>query len=106
MGEEMIMRAFGKTGLRVSALGFGAGHIGGDALGDRDCEALLGAALDGGITLIDVARSYGCAEERIGRLLAHRRDEYVLSTKGGYGIDGVRDWTASAITRGIAESLQ
>jgi aryl-alcohol dehydrogenase-like predicted oxidoreductase len=101
----METRAFGSSGLRVSVLGFGAGQIGGDELSDADAERLLAGALDFGITLIDTARSYGRAEERIGRLLAHRRRDFVLSTKGGYGVEGVGDWTYDAVARGIDEAL-
>ncbi len=101
----METRDFGKSGLRVSALGFGTGQIGGDDVGDREAETMLGAVLDRGVTLIDTARSYGRAEERIGKYLAHRRSEFVLSTKGGYGIENVADWTYDAVARGIDEAL-
>jgi aryl-alcohol dehydrogenase-like predicted oxidoreductase len=101
----METRPFGSTGLRVSVLGFGAGQIGGDDCSDSDAERLLGAALDGGVTFIDTARSYGRSEERIGRLLAHRRHDFVLSTKGGYGVEGAGDWTYDAVARGIHEAL-
>jgi aryl-alcohol dehydrogenase-like predicted oxidoreductase len=100
----METRDFGKSGLRVSALGFGAGQIGGDDLDEPEVERVLGAALDLGVTLIDTARSYGRSEERIGRHLSHRRKDFVLSTKGGYGIDGVQDWTYEAVARGIDEA--
>jgi aryl-alcohol dehydrogenase-like predicted oxidoreductase len=101
----METRDFGNSGIRVSALGFGTGQIGGDEVDDRAASHLLGEVLDLGVTLIDTARSYGRAEERIGKLLAHRRKDFVLSTKGGYGIDGVGDWSYDAVARGIDEAL-
>ena len=101
----MPRRPFGKSALETSVLGFGAGHIGGSELDEKDVDALLGALLDLGVCLIDTARSYGLSEERIGRHLSHRRNEFVLSTKGGYGIDGVADWTGEAISRGIDAAL-
>jgi aryl-alcohol dehydrogenase-like predicted oxidoreductase len=101
----MERRAFGSTGLMVPVLGFGGGHIGGDELSDGEVASLLGEAVDAGVTFIDTARSYGASEERIGRHLRHRRHELVLSTKGGYGIDGVPDWSAAAVSRGIDEAL-
>jgi aryl-alcohol dehydrogenase-like predicted oxidoreductase len=101
----MITRPLGKTGLSVSALGFGGGQIGRLELSEREAEELLCTALDRGITLIDTARSYGCSEERIGRYVSHRRTELVLSTKGGYGVDGEVDWTGGAISRGIERAL-
>ncbi len=101
----MQQRNFGNTGLKVSALGLGAGQIGGESLDESAAGALLNSALDGGITLIDTARGYGLSEERIGRHLAHRRSEFVLSTKVGYGIAGHADWTYGCVVAGIDEAL-
>jgi aryl-alcohol dehydrogenase-like predicted oxidoreductase len=101
----MLQRPFGSTGLTVSALGFGAGQIGGSDLTEDEAARILGAALDLGVTFFDTAPSYGLSEERIGRHLSHRRREIVLSTKGGYGVDGVADWTGEVITRGIEAAL-
>jgi aryl-alcohol dehydrogenase-like predicted oxidoreductase len=66
----------------------------------------LNTTLDLGITLIDTARGYGLSEERIGRHLAQRRSEFVLSTKLGYGITGQTDWTGAAIEAGVDEALR
>src|SRR4029079_11123665 len=90
-------RPFGRTALRVSALGLGAGQIGDPSLDDREVEALVLGAIDLGVPLIDTARSYGCSEERLGRLLRQRKDRFVLSTKVGYGVEGVPDWTGEAV---------
>lgn len=103
--RTMPRRPFGNSGLEASVLGFGAGHIGGPELGEKEVDALLGGLLDLGVNLIDTARSYGLSEERIGRHLSHRRHEFVLSTKGGYGVDGVADWTGEVISRGIDAAL-
>ena len=99
------MRPFGRTGLSVSALGLGAGEIGAATLDELEVEALLRTAIDCGVTLIDTARSYGLSEERIGRFLAPVRDAAVLSTKVGYGVDGVADWTGECVRRGIDRAL-
>lgn len=99
-------RAFGKTGLRVSALGFGGSHIGGDEITDADAATILHSAIDLGINLIDTARSYDLSEERIGRALGARRQEIILSTKIGYGIHGFTDWTAEIISAGVTEALR
>jgi aryl-alcohol dehydrogenase-like predicted oxidoreductase len=99
------MRPFGRTGLSVSALGLGAGEIGAATLDELEVEALLRTAIDCGVTLIDTARSYGLSEERIGRYLAPVRDAAVLSTKVGYGVDGVADWTGECVRRGIDRAL-
>jgi aryl-alcohol dehydrogenase-like predicted oxidoreductase len=98
-------RAFGATGLSVSPLGLGAGELGDPALDDREVEAVLRSAVELGVTVIDTARSYGRSEERIGRFLAPVRDRIVLSTKVGYGVDGVQDWTGECIRRGIDRAL-
>jgi len=70
-------------------------------LPEEAAARLLNHALDLGLTLIDTARSYGLSEERIGRHLARRRDEFVLSTKVGYGIDGIPDWTYDCVVAGV-----
>ena len=102
----MEQRPFGSTGLTVSALGLGAGQIGEREVSDREAATLLNAALDAGITLVDTARGYGTSEERIGRHLAARRDEFVLSTKGGYDIEGTDDWTPENLRRSVERSLR
>jgi aryl-alcohol dehydrogenase-like predicted oxidoreductase len=102
----MHKKPYGKTGLSVSVLGLGAGQIGADGLDDNTVSRLLNEALDLGITLIDTARGYGHSEARIGQHLRHRRHEFVLSTKVGYGISGQQDWTAGCISAGVIEALQ
>lgn len=102
----MLKRNFGTSSLQVSALGFGAGHIGGDGVTDRGAHALLDRALDLGVNFIDTARGYGLSEERIGRWLPAHRDEVVLSTKVGYGVEGATDWSATAVTGGVDEALR
>jgi len=101
----MNSRPFGQTGLHVSALGFGAMHLNDERVSEQDAGRLLNQVLDLGVTLIDTARGYGLSEERIGRHLAHRRQEFVLSTKVGYGIDGVPDWTYACIVAGVEAAL-
>ncbi len=101
----MIQRALGRTGLQVSVLGFGAMHF--DGLTDEaEIGRLLNGVLDLGITLIDTARGYGQSEARIGRHLAGRRQEFVLSTKFGYGVDGVPDWSYPCIVQGVERALR
>jgi aryl-alcohol dehydrogenase-like predicted oxidoreductase len=102
----MEQRPFGLTGLTVSALGLGAGQVGERDVTDREAATLLNAALDAGITLVDTARGYGTSEERIGRHLASRRDEFVLSTKGGYDIHGTQDWTPENLRGTVERALR
>jgi aryl-alcohol dehydrogenase-like predicted oxidoreductase len=101
----MESRALGRTGLRVSVVGLGAGRIGDPALDDREVDRLIGGALDAGVTLIDSARSYGLSEERLGRALAGRREQVVLSTKVGYGVPGIPDWTGPCVEAGVDAAL-
>lgn len=105
LDRMVTKRPLGATGLFVPILGLGAGSLGGGDLGEDDVARLLHGALDRGVTLVDAARSYGLAEERIGRHLADRRAQFVLSTKVGYGVQGAPDWTALCITRGIDRAL-
>ena len=100
----MLRRPFGNSGLQVPALAFGAMQIGDPQLAESHVGRLLNHVLDAGLTLIDTARSYGMAEERIGRHLARRRDEFVLSTKVGYGVAGVPDWSYECILRGVDDA--
>ena len=101
----MQSRSFGSTGLVVSVLGFGAGHIGGGEMSEDHAGTLINRAVDRGVNLIDTARGYGLSEERVGRHLSWRRHEIVLSTKGGYGVPGCADWTGECITRGVEDAL-
>ncbi len=102
----MIKRKFGRNDFEVSAVGFGAGHIGGNELSDTDAGRLLNFALDNGINLFDTARGYGLSEERIGAFLSYRREEFILSTKVGYDIPGYNDWTYDIISAGIDAALR
>jgi aryl-alcohol dehydrogenase-like predicted oxidoreductase len=102
----MEQRQFGFTGLKVSVIGFGAGHIGDNDTNEKSVEKLLNSAVDMGITLFDTARGYGASEERIGKYLSKRRSEIVLSTKVGYGIPGFKDWTYEGIIAGVDEALK
>lgn len=102
----MILNNLGHTGLRVSALGFGAMHINDERTTEAEAGALLNQVLDLGINLVDTARGYGLSEARIGRHLAHRRADFVLSTKVGYGVDGVPDWTYDCIVQGVERALR
>ncbi|WP_327169395.1 aldo/keto reductase [Streptomyces subrutilus] len=80
----------GSSGLQVSAVGLGCNNFGGrlDAAATR---AVVDAALDAGITLLDTADIYGGrggSESHLGQALKGRRDQVVLATKFGFsGMD-------------------
>ncbi len=80
----MQYRTLGRTGVQVSSLALGAMNFG--AIGHTtqdEATALVDAALEGGINLIDTADFYsrGQSEEMVGKAVAGRRDDIVLATK-------------------------
>src|SRR5258708_26966295 len=77
------LRPFGQTGLHVSALGFGGANIGFTDISDKTLDRLFGAALELGVNLIDTAAMYGDSEEKIGRALRGKRQQYLICTKCG-----------------------
>lgn len=99
-------RPFGKSPMTASALGFGAGHIGGTQMTEQEAGTLLNRAVDLGVTLIDTARGYGMSEERIGRHLSYRRQDFVLVSKCGYSVPGYEDWTPESIRAGVDMALR
>jgi aryl-alcohol dehydrogenase-like predicted oxidoreductase len=102
---EIPIRTFGASGLRVPAIGLGAGPLGDAALDERDVESLVLRALERGVTLFDTARSYFLSEERLGRILEGRPGA-ILSTKVGYGVEGHADWTGACVAAGIDRALR
>lgn len=90
----------------VPALGYGCTAVGQRAVSEDEAARLLNGAVDLGLRLLDTARSYGLSEERIGRHLAHRRSEIILSTKVGYGVEGYEDWTGPCVSAGIDRALR
>lgn len=102
----MQLRDFANTGIKLTPLAFGAGLIGDENISEKQVETLLNLILDLGINLIDTARSYGISEERIGKYLSNRRNEFILSTKIGYGVEGYKDWTGNCINAGIERALK
>lgn len=103
----METRLLGKTGLQVSAIGFGGWEIGSSAISDDDAARLLNAALDAGVTLVDTAAAYFRSEDLIGKSIAARRSEFVLISKCG-AIDGFtrEDWSKTGIVETIERSLR
>lgn len=100
----LCSRPFGQTGISAPALGLGAGPLGDHAINDAQALHLLHRAADLGVRLVDTAPSYGRSEERIGRFL-RERPGLVVSTKLGYGVPGIEDWTGPTITRGVDLAL-
>ena len=110
----MIYNELGKTGMKVSNLGFGASSLGGVFHDIREAEGIkaVHTAVDNGINFIDVSPYYGHykAETVLGKALKEiERDRYYLSTKvGRYGENGVNTWDYSAkrVTASVYESME
>jgi aryl-alcohol dehydrogenase-like predicted oxidoreductase len=82
----MRYRSLGESGLVVSVAGLGCNNFG-RRLDTDATRAVVDAAIDAGITLLDTADTYGGAgrsEEILGEVLAGRRDQVVLATKFGH----------------------
>ncbi|WP_421107630.1 aldo/keto reductase [Streptomyces sp. NEAU-S77] len=82
----MLYRTLGRTGVQASTLALGAMNFG--AIGrttQEEATAIVDAALEGGINVIDTADMYsgGQSEEMVGKAIAGRRDDIVLATKAG-----------------------
>jgi aryl-alcohol dehydrogenase-like predicted oxidoreductase len=81
----MRYRSLGTSGLVVSVAGLGCNNVG-RRLDVDATRAVVDAAMEAGITLLDTADSYGTgrSEEILGEVLAGRRDQIVLATKFGH----------------------
>jgi aryl-alcohol dehydrogenase-like predicted oxidoreductase len=82
----MRYRPLGSSGLIVSVAGLGCNNFG-RRLDLAATRAVVDAAIDAGITLLDTADTYGGggrSEELLGEVLAGRRDQVVLATKFGH----------------------
>jgi aryl-alcohol dehydrogenase-like predicted oxidoreductase len=85
----MQKRTLGKSGLEVSALGFGCMGISfgyGPATSREDGLAIIRGAVDDGVTFFDTAEAYGpfTNEELVGDALGPVRDQVVIATKFGF----------------------
>jgi len=86
----MLYRRLGRTGLQVSALGFGSWVTFGNTLGRGEARALITQAFDAGINFFDNAEVYakGESERIMGDVLADMRfprDAYAVSSKAFFG---------------------
>ncbi len=99
---------FGRTGLRVSVLGFGAAPIGILEVEQERAARILNLMLDAGVNLIDTAAGYAGSEEMIGRAIGHRRPEFVLVSNCGRKVPGLdaREWSAANVRQTIDQSLK
>ncbi|NEB37358.1 aldo/keto reductase [Streptomyces sp. SID14515] len=107
----MQHRTLGRTGVQVSSLALGAMNFGKIGRTTQDeVTAIVDAALEAGINLIDTADVYGGgeSEEMVGRAVAGRRDDVVLATKAGMPMGeernhrgGSRRWLVAALDNSL-----
>ena len=104
----MEYTTLGRTGLRVGVAGLGCGGYSRLGLGRGKSEAgaiaVVHAALDHGVNLIDTAAAYG-TEEVVGRALAGRRDGVVLATKS-MTRDGAKALSGAEVVASLEASLK
>jgi aryl-alcohol dehydrogenase-like predicted oxidoreductase len=105
----MEYRVLGRTGLRVSALGFGCGNVGGLMVrGTRaERERAVARALELGVNFFDTAPAYGdgVSEEHLGQSLETLGARCLVATKVRLGGDGLAD-PGKAVTRSLETSLR
>ncbi|NUL44928.1 aldo/keto reductase [Cellulosimicrobium funkei] len=111
----MEHRRLGRSGLSVSVVGLGCNNLGRPGTvteSQEGADAVVHAALDAGVTLFDVADTYGASpglsEERLSRALGARREEIVLATKFGMDMRGVNgnDFGARGSRRYIVKAVE
>jgi myo-inositol catabolism protein IolS len=109
----MEYRRFGRTDLKVSAIGFGCWEIGGTYghIDESEFQRAVAQAIDRGITCFDTAEAYGMgmSEEALSRALGGRRKDVVIATKFGVGYEEMpnrRDSSRTRVLASIDKSLQ
>ena len=99
----MEYRRFGRTELKISAIGFGCWEIGGTygRIDEAEFQRAVARAIDGGITCFDTAEAYGMgvSEEALARALGPRRHDVVIATNSA---SGTRRCRAAATAAGRA----
>lgn len=114
--SDLAHRPLGDSGLRVSEVGLGCNNLGRPGTATETqagTDAVVHAAIDAGITLLDVADVYGggtrgLSEERLGAALRGRRDDVVLATKFGMDMQGANgpDWDARGSRRYVVRAVE
>jgi myo-inositol catabolism protein IolS len=109
----MENRPFGRTGLEVSAVGFGCWEIGGGYgdIEEQDFVRAISRSLDLGINCFDTAEGYGlgASERALGAALGNRRDEAVIVSKFGVNykdMPNMRDSSRERVVASIDKCLK
>lgn len=118
--SDLPTSVLGRTGLKVTKLGYGAMELRGPGgrLGRKidvsQAGAVLNAVVDGGINWIDTSPDYGLSEELIGQHLAGRRAEFYLASKCGCAVSpdgsptgfGQHEFDRATVRAGVEQSLR
>jgi aryl-alcohol dehydrogenase-like predicted oxidoreductase len=109
----MEYRQFGRTDLRVSAIGFGCWEIGGTygRIDETQFRQAVQRAIDSGINCFDTAEAYGMgvSEQALAQALGTRRRDVIVVTKFGVGYDEApnrRDSSRQRVMASIEKSLR
>ena len=115
MANDLPTAVLGRTGLKVTRLGFGAMDVHSDpgprALSDKQADGVLNQVLDAGINFIDTSIDYNASEDFIGKSISHRRSEFYLASKCGCSVlpeaiaQGRHVYTRENIIAGVNQSL-
>jgi aryl-alcohol dehydrogenase-like predicted oxidoreductase len=97
--DALARRTLGRTGFKTTILGIGMAPIGMGGHSLAEAERLVNEVLDLGVNYVDVAPNYANAEEKLGPVMARRRDEVFLVTK-------VEEQKKEGILRQIQNSLR
>ena len=104
----MKYRKLGKTGIRVSEIGFGCGNVGGLIIRGSPKEQLEAVqyALDLGVNYFDTAPSYGDgrSESNLGKVLSHLEPNIILASKVGLSLEQLND-IPSEVEKSVEASL-
>src|SRR5262245_51794194 len=102
----MQFRTLGKTGLRVSELGFGSLFTSMLGPGFTDSKQAVHKALDLGINFFDTAPAYANSEEVLGKILADLKTPLILTTKLGGRPQPFEPRNAKQLMASFEESLR
>lgn len=119
--SDLERRRLGDDGPLVTVLGFGAMELRGEPhrnprpLDEAVAAEVLNTVLDEGINFIDTSVDYALSEERIGKHIGRRRDEYILASKAGCPLGFhpdappgplPHDYSPASIRAGVEQSLR
>lgn len=114
MTSSIEKRPLGNTGIEMTCMGFGCASVWGkNLITDEQAQEIFEQAYSLGIRYFDTGYSYGCAEERIGKILKTskivKREDIVISTKfGTKNVNGkyIHDFTPEWMNHSVKTSLE